>query len=208
MPSSVSIFGAGTMGTTIGGLAVKGGATVQIIAPSLDDAAKAASSIGATAAALGDALTGRIVVFAVPYSAVAEIIASYGEQLSGKIIVDITNPVDYATFDGMVVPADSSSAQQIAAAVPEGHVLKAFNTTFAGTLASGQTGGMPTTVLIAGDDQAAKDALVALVRGAGLAAMDVGSLKRARELEALGFLESTLAAAGKITWTGGFVVAE
>ena len=205
--SDVSVFGAGKMGTAIGRLAVKGGAAVQIVAPTLDEATAIASSIGATAAKFGDALSGRIVVFAVPFSAVAEITAAYGERLSGRIIVDITNPIDYATFDALVVPADSSAAQQIAAAVPGAHVLKAFNTTFAGTLTSGQTGGMPTTVLIAGDDQVAKDELIDLVTRSGLAAMDVGSLKRARELEALGFLQSTLAAAGKITWLGGFVVA-
>jgi len=206
MPS-ISIIGAGNMGTAIARLAAKGGAQVQVLAPSLD-AAAAATPTGAAAATVGDPLTGQIVVFAVPYSAVAEIIASYGEQLSGKIIVDITNPVDYATFDSLVVPADSSAAQQIAAAIPAGRVLKAFNTTFAGTLASGQIGGLPTTVLVAGDDQEAKNGLIALVTAGGLAAMDAGSLKRARELDALGFLQSTLAAAGKITWTGGFAVAK
>ena len=206
MPS-ISIIGAGNMGTAIARLAAKGGAQVQVLAPSLD-AAAAATPTGAAAATVGDPLTGQIVVFAVPYSAVAEIIASYGEQLSGKIIVDITNPVDYATFDSLVVPADSSAAQQIAAAIPTGRVLKAFNTTFAGTLASGQIGGLPTTVLVAGDDQEAKNGLIALVTAGGLAAMDAGSLKRARELDALGFLQSTLAAAGKITWTGGFAVAK
>ena len=205
--TSVSIFGAGNMGAAIGRIAVKGGAEVQIVAPTLEAAAAVASSMGATAAVSGDALTGQIVVFAVPYSAVAEITASYAEQLSGKIIVDVTNPVDYTTYDAMIVPADSSAAQQIAMSVPTAKVLKAFNTTFAGTLASGQTGGMPTTVLIAGDDQPSKDQLAAIVRASGLAAMDVGSLKRARELEALGFLVSTLAASGRITWAGGFVIA-
>jgi predicted dinucleotide-binding enzyme len=67
---------------------------------------------------------------------------------------------------------------------------------------------MPTTVLIAGDDQAAKDALSDVVARAGLTVTDAGPLKRARELEALGFLQSTLAAAGKISWTGGFAVAK
>lgn len=206
MPS-ISIIGAGTMGNAIGSLVVKGGATVQIIAPSRDDAEKVASPLGASAAAFGDPLTGEIVILAVPYSAVAEIVASYREQLSGKAVVDITNPIDYST-GSLVVPPDSSSAQQIASAIPEAHVLKAFNTTFAGTLNSGQTGEMPTTVLVAGDDQAAKDGLMAVVTGAGLAAVDVGALERARELEALGLLESGLAMAGTITWSGGFVVAK
>jgi len=84
-------------------------------------------------------------------------------------------------------------------------VLKAFNTNFAGTLASGTVGGsMPTTVLIAGDDASAKAQLSAIVTDGGLRAIDAGSLSRARELEALGFLQLTLAAGEKISWTGGF----
>ena len=207
MPS-ITIFGAGNMGTAIGGLAIRGGAQVQMIAPMLDEAAAAASSIGATPSAFGDALTGEIVIFAVPYSAVADILSRYSKELADKVVVDITNPVDPTTYDSLVVPPDSSAAQQVAAAVPRARVLKAFNTTFAGTLTSGRMGEMPTTVLVAGDDQAAKDALIGIVRGSGLMSMDVGALKRARELEAIGFLQSTLAASGRITWTGGFAVTD
>ena len=85
-------------------------------------------------------------------------------------------------------------------------MLKAFNTTFAGTLASGTVGAVPTTVLIAGDDADAKALLAGVVTAGGLRAIDAGSLRRARELEALGFLQLTLAAGEKISWTGGFGV--
>jgi len=61
-------------------------------------------------------------------------------------------------------------------------------------------------VLIAGDDADAKALLAGVVGAAGLKAIDAGSLKRARELEALGFLQITLAAGEKISWTGGFAV--
>jgi predicted dinucleotide-binding enzyme len=40
----------------------------------------------------------------------------------------------------------------------------------------------------------------------GLRAVDAGSLRRAHELEALGFLQITLAAAQKVSWAGGFAV--
>ena len=152
-------------------------------------------------------VTGDVVVLAVPYAAVANIVATRGASLAGKIVVDITNPVDFDTFDSLVVPADGSAAAELAVALPESRVLKAFNTTFAGTLAAGTVGDLPTTVLIAGDDTDAKALLAGVVSAAGLKAIDAGSLRRARELEAIGFLQISLAAAEKISWVGGFGVA-
>ena len=105
-----------------------------------------------------------------------------------------------------MVPTDSSAAAAIAAALPQSRVLKAFNTTFAGTLAAGTVGPLPTTVLIAGDDAEAKSVLAGIVTSGGLNAVDAGSLNRARELEALGFLQLTLAVNEKVSWTGGFGV--
>ena len=83
-------------------------------------------------------------------------------------------------------------------------MLKAFNTTFAATLAATTVGPKP-TVFIAGDDTAAEAALADLITAGGVHAIDAGSLARAHELEAIGFLQLTLAAE-KISWTGGFGV--
>ena len=85
-------------------------------------------------------------------------------------------------------------------------MLKAFNTNFAATLASGTVGGQATTVLIAGDDADAKTALTDVLTAGGLNATDAGSLRRARELESLGFLQLTLAVGEKVSWVGGFAV--
>jgi predicted dinucleotide-binding enzyme len=134
------------------------------------------------------------------------VVAQRGEQLAGKVVVDITNPVNTETFDSLVVPADGSATAEIAAALPQSRVVKAFNTNFAATLAAGTVGDQPTTVLIAGDDADAKSLLADVVTAGGLRAVDAGSLRRARELEALGFLQIGLAAGEKIGWTGGFAV--
>src|SRR5215218_9124160 len=93
------------------------------------------------------------------HPAVADVIATRGQSLAGKVVVDITNPLDVATFDSLTVPADGSAAAVIAAALPDSRVLKAFNTTFAGTVAAGTVGPLPTTVLIAGNDTDAKSTL-------------------------------------------------
>ena len=128
------------------------------------------------------------------------------KPVTGEVVVDITNPVDFETFDGLVVPADGSATAELAAALPDSRVLKAFNTNFGATLASGKVGDVTTTVLIAGDDAEAKSLLAGIVTAGGLRAIDAGSLRRARELEALGFLQISLAAAEKLPWTGGFAV--
>ena len=65
---------------------------------------------------------------------------------------------------------------------------------------------LPTTVLIAGDDADANATLSGIVQAGGLKAVDAGSLRRARELEALGFLQISLAVGEKLPWTGGFGV--
>ena len=67
-------------------------------------------------------------------------------------------------------------------------------------------GELTTTVLIAGDDADAKSTLAGVITSGGLKAIDAGSLSRASELEAIGFLQITLAANEKIAWTGGFGV--
>jgi hypothetical protein len=207
--TSITIIGAGNMGSAIAGIAAKGGASVQVLTREDEQATVAANTAGGSTVAgvIGDAITGDIVVLALPYPAVSDVLAQYAGRLDGKTIVDITNPLDFSTFDSLVVPADSSAAQEIAATVPAAKVLKAFNTTFAGTLSSGQVGGQqPNTVLIAGDDSDAKAALASVIEAGGIATIDAGSLKRARELEAMGFLQLTLAASEKVSWMGGFAV--
>ncbi len=188
--TNLSILGTGNMGQAIASIAAKGGHSVQQLGESDVDTP----------------VTGDVVVLAVPYPAVADVIAQRGEQLAGKIVVDITNPLNFETFDSLVVPADSSAAAELASALPQSRVLKAFNTTFAATLASRTVGSVPTTVLVAGDDADAKALLAQVVEAGGLRALDAGSLARARELEAFGFLQLTLAAGETISWTGGFGV--
>ena len=186
----VSILGTGNMGQAIASVVGRGGHTVQLIGR-------------------GDAaapLDGDVVVLAIPYGAVNAVLAERGDSLAGRIVVDITNPVNLETFDSLTVPADSSATAEIAAALPSSRVLKAFNTTFAGTLASGTVGSLTTTVLVAGDDADAKSILAGIVTSGGLNAIDAGPLSRARELEGLGFLQISLAANEKISWTGGFGV--
>ena len=197
---NITIIGTGNMARGIGTRALAGGNNLTLVGHEAGKAeALAAELQGAAAqdasiqvAAPGAALDGEVVVLAVPYPAVASIVAQYGDQLAGKIVVDITNPIDFTTMTPVVAPG-TSGAEEIAKAAPAGvKVVKAFNTTFAGTLVAGQVAEQPLDVLIAGDDADAKATVSQLVESGGLRAIDAGALERARQLEALGLLHIAL----------------
>lgn len=191
----VTIVGTGNMARGIGTRLVAGGHEVTLLGREDGKGEELARELGGSARAgtVGDDVAADVVVLAVPYEAAAPILQQYGDALAGKVVVDITNPVDWQTFDGLVTPSDSSAAEEIQKAAPEGvHVVKAWNTTFAGTLVAGEVAGQPLDVFVAGDDAGAKEAVTSLVESGGSNAIDAGPLRRARELERLGFLGMTL----------------
>lgn len=138
---------------------------------------------GATTGTFGAAPVGDIVILAVPYSAVLDVVKQYGEKLAGKLIVDITNPIK-SDFTGFLTPEDSFGAQEIAKVAPaNATIVKAFNTQNARVLAAGPIGGHPLDVFIAGDDSQAKARVSAFIDSLGLRPMDTGRLIMARTLE-------------------------
>ncbi len=197
---NVTIVGTGNMARGIGTRLVAGGNSVTLAGRDVEETEEQAAQLRSTAAhgatvtatSIGSPIAGDVIVLAVPYAELAPLIREYGDQLAGKIIVDITNPVDFTTMSPAVAPG-TSGAEEIAKVAPAGaKVVKAFNTTFAGTLVAGQVAGHPVDVLIAGDDADAKAAISELVSSGGLRAVDAGPLQRARQLEALGLLHIAL----------------
>jgi len=137
-------------------------------------------------------MLGDVVVLAVSYGTNIEVARQLGSKLAGKVVVDIANPLN-ATYDGLATAADSSSAEDLAKAIVSGAlVVKAFNTTYAGTLLAGQVAGQPLDVFIAGDDADAKSKVSQLVKDGGMRAIDAGPLHRARQLEHMQLLHITL----------------
>ncbi|MBI3173664.1 MAG: NAD(P)-binding domain-containing protein [Chloroflexi bacterium] len=195
---NVTIIGAGNMGRGIATRLLSGGHSVTLIdqneaqaaelAKQLQVSAKSGATVGT--APSGSTLKDEVVVLAVYYPVVAAVVEQYGKQFDGKVVVDITNTLN----DTFTEPRfdNTSGAEEIAKLLPNSKVVKAFNTTFAGTLISGQVAGQPLDVLIAGDDSAAKALVADLAQAGGLRPVDVGPLRRARQLEAVGFLHITL----------------
>jgi predicted dinucleotide-binding enzyme len=185
----ITIIGTGNMSRGIASRALAGGHSVTVLGHEAGKGEALASELSGDvrAGTVGDALAGDVVVLAIPYGAVDDVIGRYGDQLSGKTVVDITNPVDWGSFSPLSIEAGSAAAE-IAQKAPGAKVVKAFNTTFASTLAAGTVAGQPLDVFLASDDEGAKTTVRDLVEAGGLRAVDAGALARARELEALGYL--------------------
>ena len=137
--TDVTIFGSGNMGTAIDGVLTAGGAVVEHIGSADSDATVA----------------GDIVILAVPYPALETIVANYGPQLAGKVVVDISNPLNFETFDSLTVPRKFRGGRtRRRIALVEG--AQGVQYDFAATLGAKTVGPNTTTVLIAGDDTDAK----------------------------------------------------
>jgi predicted dinucleotide-binding enzyme len=191
--SSVSIIGLGNMASALAGRALAGGNAVEIIGRDPAKAKELAAALGgATVGTAGTAPAGDIVILAVPYASAAAVVSEYGDALAGKVIIDITNPIN-ADAAGLVTPDGTSAAQEIAKAAPaSAHVVKAFNTVFGHVLAQGR----PLDVLFAGDDARAKASVSAFIESLGLRPLDAGGLEMARWLEGAGLLMMGLARHG------------
>ncbi|MGH3056800.1 MAG: NADPH-dependent F420 reductase [Gaiellaceae bacterium] len=191
----VTIVGAGNMGRGVGSLAVAGGNDVEIVDRDPAEAQKLADELGGSATALepGAPFGGELVVLALYYPGIKDAVREYADQLAGRVVVDITNPVNTETWDRLATAPGSSSAEEVQELVPQGTpVVKAFNTTFAGTLVEREVAGQQLDVLIAGDEDEAKRKVSQLVSDGGLRPVDVGPLGRAQQLEHLGFLHISL----------------
>lgn len=125
-----------------------------------------------------------VVVLAVPGGVAEEVTRGLGD-LSGKIIIDVTNRVGQGADGWLVhdVPGKGSNAELVQAAAPGAHVVKAFNTLNWRTMVDPESSGGPVTIPIAGDDEAAKAAVAELVEGMGLEVVDFGPLRYAHVLE-------------------------
>ncbi|ORM61810.1 NADP oxidoreductase [Pantoea rodasii] len=182
---TISIIGTGGMAAAIASNASLAGHTVEIVSRNLTKANKLAQEIGngAIAGEFGIKPRGDIVILAVPYYAVLDLVIHYGEVLAGKILIDITNPVgpDLKSF---LTPGDSCGSREIAKLVPaDAHIVKAFNTQFSHVLAAGSFKEQPLDVFVAADNASAKSQVIAFIKSLNMRPLDVGSLSMARSLE-------------------------
>lgn len=138
---------------------------------------------------------GEMVVLAVPYKAVADVLRQI-DTYRGKIIIDCTNPLmrEEGTVS-LAIGHETSAAEQIAAMIPEARVVKAFNTAFAELMEQGPYfGPVDGSMFYCGDDEEAKSAVATLIEATRFEPIDCGPLSSARLLEPMATLLIRLSA--------------
>jgi predicted dinucleotide-binding enzyme len=183
----ITVLGAGNMGAAFVKQLTRAGHQVSVTSKDGTKAAQvAAANPGAQpVAAAGSAAGADVVVLATGFADAAAALQAAGD-LTGKVVVDITNPLT-ADYMGLTIGHSTSAAEEIAKAVPGAEVVKAFNTLFAQVLDGGADfgGGQKLSVFVASDSERAKQSAVALAESMGFQVVDAGGLKNARYLEPL-----------------------
>ncbi|WP_414675528.1 NADPH-dependent F420 reductase [Lentzea sp.] len=201
----VAIIGAGNVGAGLAGAASAAGHDVTVAAAHEENAVKVAGNVGGKAAATAaEAAQGAdVVVLAVPAGVAATVLAEVED--AGAVVLDATNPLN-DTFSDLMT-GGTSHAEQLAAGAPGVKLVKAFNTVFASRLGAPNEGGQPLDGYYAGDDDAAKQVAAELLASLGFRPVDAGSLRMARSLEELAFLNISLNARHGWTWQSGWRLA-
>jgi len=184
---NILVLGAGSMGSAFVKQLTRAGHQVLVTARNLEKAqALAAAHPGARAvAATNAAAQAEVIVLATGYADAVSALQSVGD-LTGKVVIDITNPMT-ADFMALTLGHSTSAAEEIAKAVPQASVVKAFNTLFAQVLADGADfgNGQRATVFVASDSERARQTASTLAQSMGFNTVDAGGLKNARYLEPL-----------------------
>jgi len=199
----IAIIGAGNVGTALAGAFARAGHHVTISATHPEHAAEAAQSTGTGSAGTNQEAVAAsdVVILAVPGTAFDAIVGEVGNELAGKVVIDVSNrPTPDPSGAG------TSAAEELQARIPGANVVKAFNTAFATRQAEPVVEGVAADGFVAGDDDEAKQKVLDLVESIGFRPVDAGSLAGARTLEGMAWLNISRAMQGGGTWQDAWVI--
>jgi NADPH-dependent F420 reductase len=199
----VAIIGAGNVGKALGTSLTRAGHEVTISARTPESAAAAAREAGAgsaesAAVAVTDA---SVIILAIPYQAEEAVAAEIADRVSGRTIIDVSNPIK---ADASGLATDTSAAEELQRRLPDAHVVKAFNTVFASNQADPTASVAPIDGYVAGDDGDAKRQVMSLAESIGMKPLDVGPLSSARYLEGMAYVNIGLNAQNGWSWTSAW----
>jgi len=203
---NVAILGAGSVGGTLGRLwAAKGHSiTFGVPDPGGDKVKKALKDLkGARATNNREAAASAdVIALCTPWPVAQDAVQSAGD-LTGKILIDATNPLAN-DLSGLVVGLTTSAAEQVQGWAPRAKVVKAFNTIGAIDYGNAHFGSLRADGFYCGDDAAAKSTVKQLIGDTDLEPVDVGPLRNARLLEPLAMLWIDLAVNQRLGTNHGF----
>lgn len=173
----IGIIGSGHVGAALGTVWAKGGNQVMFSSRSLDNDKKLAAQVGANARAgtpQEAAAFGEVILFAIPYNAFPDLIKSFGTSLSGKVVINASNP--FAQRDGAIADQarNLGAGSFDAALMPNALVVRAFNAVGSARMASAHEDPGKVGLPIAGDSKKAIDVTSRLVREVGFEPVVVG----------------------------------
>ncbi len=131
-----------------------------------------------------------VVLLAVPFEAIDDVLGTVGDALADKIVVDATNVLDPQM--NLAIGFTTSGAEELQSKAPAAKVVKAFNTVFAQHMDTGKLAGESLTAFVASDHAEAKATVLEMASGIGFDTVDAGPLKNARLLEPLAYLNIQL----------------
>jgi predicted dinucleotide-binding enzyme len=201
----IAVIGAGNVGKALTGSITRAGHSVTISSAGGDSAKAAADQFGARAASSNrEAAEGAgLVILAVPYSALDDVLADLGSALEGKVLVDATNPIK-PDYSGLATNG-TSGAETVQSKAPGARVVKAFNTAFASRQADPRiAGGLRADGYVAADDAEAKQTVLELLEDIGFNPVDAGGLAAARYLEGMAWLNISMQLANGWSWQAGW----
>ena len=142
-----------------------------------------------------------IVIPAIPYAAQREVAEKIKPFVNQKIVVSLVNPMNETMT---ALATESSAAEELQQLLPNAKVVKAFNTTFAGTFYEPVVDGIPVDVFVAGDDAKAVDAVSKLATIIGYNPVFAGGLEKSKTLELMQFLLIQLTVRDGLNWKTGW----
>jgi len=190
--ATIAIIGTGGVGSALGPRFAETGHTVVYGSRSPDSAevqalvAETGNGASATTqtAAVSDA---DFVVLAIPWAPAESVVAGLGD-LSDQIIIDPINALAFGENRSIGPAANPSAAELIQSWAPGAHVVKALNTLTRAYMVDPTALDSTITIPLAGDHDAAKEAVADLIAAIGLEPLDLGPLRHARQIEAMGLL--------------------
>lgn len=180
----IAILGMGNVGKTLGRHWIEAGHQITFGVRDLDKKKAEAEKLKAEVKSLREATTSaNVILLAVPWTVVPEVLKAAGD-LSGKVLLDCTNPVT-SELTHLTIGFTTSSGEEVAKLASDAKVVKIFNTNGVGNMADPDYDGEKVTMLYAGDDDDANKLAARLAEEIGMEPIWLGPLKESRLLEPL-----------------------